>query len=142
MRNSLFFLAAFLAISGPAFAEVQTIVSHEEEKYFYAGTEMRKYEGQFENTYLLDIAKGTLIRTRIYDYQTKKITADDTIYRIETGLDSDPTNALRYSVPPLIRATGNPGTNSLELLIIRPDTVITALSTPTELVVSRSRRLH
>jgi uncharacterized protein YceK len=141
MRKLLIVLAASIFLAGPASAEVQTIVSHEEEKYFYAGTDMRKYDGQFENTYLLDMSKGTVTRTRYYDFQTKKITADETVYKIQSQLDSDPNNATRFGVPPFLRAVGSPDTNSIEILIIRPDTVISALSTPTELVISRGRRL-
>ena len=100
---SIFFLWAFFST---AYAE--TIVAHETEKYFYNDGKMEKFEGQFENTYLLDMDNDTLTRTRVYDYQTKKITPDETVYQIEKTLKCHPTNVGRFGLPPVIRAVGRP----------------------------------
>ncbi len=134
-------VCAFFIFSSPARAAVATIVAHEEAKYFLRDGQMEKFEGQYEYTYSLDLEKSQLVRTRIYDYQTKKITPDDTVYQIQTQLHSDPLQADRYGVTPSIRAYGQPDADSAELLVIKGDEVQSTLSAPRSLVISYLKRL-
>ncbi len=136
---SLFFLTTFLVLPKTAFAE--TIVAHETEKYFYKDGTMEKFDGQYENTYYLDIDKNTLTRTRVYDYQTRKITPDETVYPLETDLKSHPTNAARFSLSPVIRAVGRPDKDSVQTVTIDDDFVTTSTSTADTYVFSRAKRL-
>lgn len=140
--NKLFgvsLLAAFLILPRMAFAE--TIVAHETEKYFYRDGKVQKFEGQYENTYYLDLDKNTLTRTRIYDYQTRKITPDETVYALETGLRSHPTNSTRYGLTPVIRAVGRPDKDSVQTVMIDDDFVTTSTATPDTFILSRAKRL-
>jgi hypothetical protein len=127
-------------ISRFAFA-ASTIVAHEEVKYFLRDGKMEKYEGHLEYTYFLDLEKNQLIRTRIYDYQTKKITPDETVYQIQSQLNSHPFNADRYGVTPSIRAFGQPDADTSELLVIKNDVVESMVSSPRSVIVSHFKRL-
>src|SRR3989338_2584126 len=127
IRNCLNFFVCMTVFVGVARAE--TIVTHEEEKYFYQEGKIQRFEGQYENTYQLDLEKDELIRTRIYDYQTKEIIPDETVYHIEKDLKSHPTTAFRYSLEPMIRAVGQPDKDSVETIMIQNDVVETATST-------------
>ncbi len=142
-RTAAFAIAAVLALSAPAArgATSATIVSHEEEKYFFEGGRMSRFEGQFEHTYFLDNVKGVLVRTRTYDYRAKRITPDETVYRIERSLHSDPTNSDRYSLTPVIRAIGVPDGDHVETLTVTDKEVVSSLAAPGKLILSRSRRL-
>lgn len=135
----------FLAMAGlwllPVTARAETIVAHETEKYFYSDGKMDKFEGQYENTYYLDLEKGTLTRTRVYDYQTRKIRPDETVYPLETSLRSHPTHAIRYGLPQVIRAVGRPDKDSVEIVTIDDDYVTTSTSTSKNFVISRAKRL-
>ena len=141
-KKTLFFasLLGSLCLCQTAFA-VQTIVTHETERYFYKDGLMQKYEGQFETTYQVDLEKGVLLRTRIYDYQSKKITPDETTYRIEKELDSYPVQSPRYNLPPMIKATAKIGNDDVEMLVIEEDYVHAALSSGRQLIISRAKRL-
>jgi hypothetical protein len=132
---------ALVFTAAPAWTEPQTIVTHEIERYFYRHGRMEKFEGQFEYTYLWDIDKNTLVRTRIYDYQTKKITPDETVYQVEKQLRSHPVRSERYALPSVIRAVGQTGIDTLELLSIEDDQVVSASSDSDEMVLSRAKRL-
>ena len=137
--RAIFFTLSLL-ICQNAFA-LQTIVTHETERYFYKNGIMERYDGQNEYTYLVDLERGILTRTRIYDYQSKKITPDETSYRIEKELNSYPLQSPRYNLPPMIKATAKVGNDDVELLVVEEDYVHTTLSTGRQLVVSRAKRL-
>ena len=145
MRKNTKILYAFLVLSfslaSPAAFAESTIVAHEDTKYFFRDGRMEKYEGQYEITYFLDLDKNQLVRTRIYDYLTKKITPDDTVYQIQTQLNSNPSNAARFGLTPAIRAFSQPGPDSSELLIIKDDVVESIVSEPRSVVLSYSKRL-
>ena len=142
MLKQVFGLTMALALICPWAAHAETIVAHETEKYFYSEGKMQKFDGQYENTYYLNFDKDTLIRTRVYDYQTKKITPDETVYHIEKTLRSDPTNAARYSLQPVIRAVGHPDKDSVQTILIKEDGVETVTSTADGFVLSRARKLR
>ena len=137
--------AILFTVSGLLFCQgvfaVQTIVTHETERYFYKNGFMEKYDGQYEYTYLVDLENGKLTRTRIYDYQTRKITPDETVYRVEKEINSYPTQSPRYNLPPMIKATAQTGSDDVELLVIEEDFVHSALSSGRQLIVSRAKRL-
>ena len=137
-KTTLFLVSLLLCQT--AFA-AQTVVTHETERYFYKDGFMEKYDGQFEYTYFVDLARGTLTRTRIYDYQSKKITPDETVYRVEKQLDSYPTKSPGYNLPPMIKATAQSGGDKVELLVIEEDYAHSALSDGRQLVISRAKRL-
>ena len=137
-RATLFIVS--LLFCQTAFA-AQTIVTHETERYFYKDGHMEKYDGQFEYTYLMDLDQGTLTRTRIYDYQSRKITPDETVYRVEKELYSYPLKSPRYNLPPMIKATAQTGSDNVELLVIEEDYAHATLSSGRQLVISRAKRL-
>ncbi len=142
MRKTVLALVVFGVFGGQAAGHCATIVSHETEKWFYKDDKVERFEGQFENTYHLDLSRNTLVRTRVYDYQSKKILPDDTAYQIQTQLNSHPTNAARFARPQaIVRAFGQPSPDVVEMLVIREDTVESAISTPGQLVVSKAKRL-
>ena len=135
--------SGFLLLATPAvlFAASQTIVAHETDRYFYKDGQVKRYEGQYENTYFLDLDKDILTRTRVYDFQTKKITPDETVYHIEKQLLSHPTNAERYILPPVIRAVGQTNADTVEILSIEEGFVNSSSSSTNEIVLSRAKRL-
>ena len=132
---------ALLAQAGLLWAESQTINTHETEKYFFKDNSTEKFDGQFEYTYFFDISVHQLVRTRIYDYQTKKVTPDNTVYQVQNQLNSHPQNASQYGLPPVIRAFAQTGPDQAELIQIDGDEVYTSTSTNNSLVVSRAKRL-
>ena len=136
---NLLLLIAFLIFPKTVLAE--TIVAHETEKYFYKDGNMKKFEGQYENTYYLDMEKGTLTRTRVYDYQTRKITPDETVYQLETTLRSHPTHAIHFGLSQVIRGVGRPDKDSVEIVSIDDDFVTVSTSTADNFVMSRAKRL-
>ncbi len=129
------------AVYSPAFAE-ETVVTHETERLFYKDGRLLKLQGQFEMTYLLDLDKNTMTRTRIYDFLNNKITPDETVYHLERQLLSHPTNADRYALKPVVRAVGQTSADVLEMVVIEEKFVEAATSTADELVVSRARRIR
>ena len=131
----------FISLAFLPFAFAETIVSHENEKYFFKDGKMEKFEGQYENTYHLNLENNRLTRTRVYDYQSKLITPDETVYQIESTLKSHPTNAARFGVPPLIRAVGRPGKDTVEIILIEDDFVTTSTSMAGTFIFSRAKRL-
>jgi hypothetical protein len=141
MIRKLILLALVGFWLAPLAAQAETIVAHETEKYFFSGGEMKKFEGQHENTYYLDTEKWTLTRTRVYDYQTKKITPDDTVYQVETSLRSHPTKAPLFSLTPVIRGVGRPDKDSVEIITIDDDSVTTSTSTAGNFTITYAKRL-
>ena len=141
MLRKIFLIALMGLWLYPSAAHAETIVAHETEKYFYSDGKMEKFDGQYENTYYLDLEKGTLTRTRVYDYQTKKITPDETVYQIETSLRSHPTHASHFGLAQVIRAVGLPDKDSVEIVSMDDDFVTTSTATAGNFVVSRARRL-
>lgn len=129
--------AALLAACGAAAAE--TIVGQETEKYFFRDGKFEKYDGQFEYTYLLEA--DTLTRTRIYDIHEKRVVPDETVYRVQRQLQSDPVNAARHSLRPALKAVGQPDADSIETVIVEKDTVITAKATGDYLIVAKCKRI-
>jgi hypothetical protein len=125
----------------PAAAQAATIVTHETEKYFFQEGRMEKYDGQYEYTYFVDPEKDTFVRTRVYDYQTKKVTPDETVYQVYKDLNSHPGNAERFGQTPVIRAVGRTGPDTVETLIVGEKEVVALQSAGTTSVVSRARRL-
>ena len=140
MRVRAFIILILFCWTGAAHAA--TIVTHEDEKFFFQAGKMERFEGQYENTYFYDPEKSILIRTRIYDYHTKKITPDETRYQIQRQLNSDSVNSARYSLPAMIRAVGQPDPDSMEILVIREDSVQSTISHPARIVVTHCRRLR
>lgn len=120
----------------------ETIVTRETDRYFFKDGSMMKLSGQYEMTYFLDLDKDTLTRTRIFDYQNNKITPDETIYQMQRQLLSHPVNADRYILKPVIRATGQPSADAVEVLVIEEDEVETVTSSADEIILSRGRRLR
>jgi hypothetical protein len=120
----------------------ETIVAREEEKYFYEGGRFERYEGQYEKTYFLDVKDDKLVRTRLYDYQAKKITPDETSYRIQKQLQSYPLSAPRYGLEPVVTAFGQPDADTVEMLVIDKDSVQTVTAAGGRLVVARAKRLR
>ena len=114
MLKYILSLLIFIFISGPAFCS-ETIYVKEINGFFYRNGKIKKSEGQFENTYLLEGNK--IIRTRVFDMKTKKIIPDNTIYTIHRGLWSDPTMNM-HAHEAVIRALGQPGTDAIEILVI------------------------
>jgi hypothetical protein len=133
-------LCYLLAIPGVAIGS-QTIVTQETEGYFYADSNMKKYVGQFEITYLVEDDKVT--RTRVYDLRKKEVIPDDTVYTVQKQLTSDPNNpqhmpALDKNV---IRAIGQPGLDAVEILVITDKAVQSCKSTSNYFVISNSKRI-
>ena len=116
-------------------------MAKETDRYFYKDGKLRRFEGQFENTYYLNLDKDTLTRTRVYDTANRRVTPDETVYHIEKQLLSHPTTAERYILPPIIRAYGQTGADTVELLAVEEHFVNTVSSSNDELVISRAKRL-
>ena len=81
------------------------------------------------------------MRTRVYDYRSKKIIPDETVYQVQSQLHSHPKNAPRYSLDPVIRAFGQLDDDTVEVLLISDDFVHSSIAAPNRLVISRSKRL-
>ena len=134
------FFTIFLIIfvTANAFAG-ETITAREIEGYFYADGKMERSEGLFENTYYFE--DDQITRTRVYDFKKKKIIPDDTIYKIQRQLWSDPTQGLSIIGVPIIRAIGQPGKDAIEILIIGEKYIQSIKSTADYLVISRFERI-
>jgi hypothetical protein len=129
----LMFHACSFALAG------ETITAQEMEGYFYADGEMKRSQGQFEITYYLE--GNTVTRTRIYDLNKKEVIPDETVYRIERQLSSDPTKGLSLGRKPIVRAIGQPGTDAIEILMIGETFIQSVKSTSDYLVISRQKRI-
>ena len=141
IENKALFIVLPVILLCQGFADAQTIVTHETEKYFYQDGRMEKFDGQYENTYLLDAEQEKLTRTRVYDYQKKEVRPDNTVYAIDTLMDSHPRQASKHNLPPVITAVGKPSDNSAEVLVIRADSVESSMAEGDRLIVSRAERL-
>ena len=128
-----------LIFSGVAFGG-ETIYAQEVEGYFYADGEMKHSSGQFEITYFIE--GDTVTRTRVYDFKKKEVIPDDTVYRIQRQLSSDPTKGI-YSLigKSVIRAIGQPGTDAIEILVIGETFIQSVKSTSDYFVISRLKRI-
>jgi hypothetical protein len=107
-------LLILISISEIAFCG-KAIYAKETNSFFYKNGEIKKSQGQFENSYLLEGNK--IIRTRVYNIKTKEIITDNTMYTIHKGLASDP-NINLAAKNPIIRALGQPGTDAIEIIVI------------------------
>lgn len=136
-----FWIFAFILLVVPAELRAETVVAHETEKYFYKDGSVQKFEGQYEYTYFVDPEKPEIVRTRVYDYQSQKITPDETVYQVQKELISDPSLAGRHGMAPVIRAVGRPGSDILEILVIDGDAVHIVKSTSNEIVLAHAKRL-
>jgi hypothetical protein len=117
MLKVIYSIILIILLSGPAFCG-QTIYAKETKGVFYQNGKIKQTEGQFENTYLLEDNK--IIRTLVFNKNTKETISDNTIYTIHRGLSSDPTKNMpghKY----IIRALGQPGTDAIEILVINFD---------------------
>lgn len=137
--SSVLFLLIFFPSAGSA---GDTIVTHETERLFYKDGRLLKLQGQYEMTYLLELDKDSLVRTRVYDFLNDKITPDETVYHMERQFLSHPTNADRYILKPVVRAVGQTSADTLEMLVIEDKFVEAVTSTNDEIVVSRARRIR
>jgi hypothetical protein len=117
----------------------ETITAQEVEGYIYADEEMKRSRAQFEITYYID--GNTVTRTRIYDFNKKQVIPDDTVYQIQRQLVSDPSKGFSLSGEPIIRAIGQPGTDSVEILMIDETFIQSVRSTAHYFVISRQKRI-
>ena len=117
----------------------ETITAQEVEGYLYADGEMKRSKGQFEFTYYIE--GNTVTRTRVYDLNKKQVIPDDTVYKIQRQLDSDPTKGLSLRGKPVIRAIGQPGTDAVEVLMIGEAFIQSVKSTSDYFVISRLKRI-
>lgn len=133
----LFALVACLACSVALAGE--TITAQEVEGYFYADGEMKRSKGQFEITYYIE--GNTVTRTRVYDLNNKQVIPDDTVYKIQRQLASDPTKGLSLGGKPIIQAVGQPGADAMEILMIGETFIQSVRSTSDYFVISRLKRI-
>jgi len=136
----LIVLASFLACTAALAGE--TITAQEVEGYFYADGEMKHSKGQFEITYYIE--GDTITRTRVYDINKKEVIPDDTVYRIQRQLSSDPSK--RLSLPAVsgnsvIRAIGQPGNDAIEILMISDTFIQSVKSYSDYFVIRRFKRI-
>lgn len=136
-RLWLLLALALLSVCKSAFG-AETIYAQEVESYFYADGDMKRSPGQFEITYFVD--GNTVTRTRVYDIQKKEVIPDDTVYRIQNQLSSDPTKGSSLFGPPVVRAIGQPGTDAVEILVIGDTFIQSVKSTSDYFVISRFKR--
>ena len=127
------FLPCGVALAG------ETITAQEVESYFYAEGEMKHSKSQFEITYYVE--GDTVTRTRVYDLHKKEVIPDDTVYKIQRQLMSDPTKGLPRIRGQVIRAIGQPGLDGVEILTIGETFVQSVKSTSDYFVISRQKRI-
>ncbi|MBT73998.1 MAG: hypothetical protein CMQ15_18510 [Gammaproteobacteria bacterium] len=116
----------------------ETITAHEIVGYFYSDGEMKASKGQFEITYYIE--GDTVTRTRVYDFKSKKVIPDNTIYFIQRQLMSDPSQKLPLRKQ-VIRAIGQPGLDAVEILVIAETYIQSVKSTSNYFVISRLKRI-
>jgi hypothetical protein len=134
---NLFALVACLACSAALASE--TITAQEVEAYFYADGEMKSSKGQFEITYYVE--GDNVTRTRVHDFNKKQIIPDDTVYKIQRQLASDPTKGLSLVGKPIIRAIGQPGADAVEILMIGEAFIQSVKSTSDYFVITGLKRI-
>ncbi len=140
MTRPAFLIALVLILAGRGALAGETITAQEVEGYFYADGEMKRSKGQFEITYYIE--GDTVTRTRVYDLNRKEVIPDNTVYRIQRQLWSDPTKGLLPLHPPVIRAVGQPGTDAIEILVIGETFIQSVKSTSDYFVISRYKRVR
>lgn len=136
MSALVLFLACNVAFAG------ETISTQETENYFYSDGKMTRSEGQFEITYYME--GDTITRKSVYDFKKKEVIPDDTIYRIQRQLISDPSRGLADGImvrKHVIRAIGQPGTDAVEILMIDETFIQSVKSTSDYFVISRQKRI-
>jgi len=117
----------------------ETITAKEVDGYFYSDGVMKRSKGQFEITYYME---GNIItRTRVYDLNKKQVIPDNVIYHIHRQLSSDPTKGMSLIGGPIIRAIGQPGADSVEILSIGDTFIQSVRSTGDYFVISRLKRI-
>lgn len=117
----------------------ETITAQEVEGYLYADGEMKRSKGQFEITYYIE--GNSVTRTRVYDFDKKKVIPDNSVYQIQYQLLSDPTRGASLSGKPIIRAIGQPGIDAMEILTIGDTFIQSVKSTSDYFVISRLKRI-
>ena len=148
MRLSAVVVATVVSLSVPAGAE-QRIVGVLEQSWFYADGKMEASDDHFENTYTL--SRDQLVRTQVRNLKTGEVTSDQTVYLIRSELMSHPAalpkpssvpgKSGQGSLPPVIRAIGNPGGDALEIVVVGADFIQSCKSTSDYFVISRFRRV-
>jgi hypothetical protein len=131
-----------VSLAGEISVAGETITAIEVEGYFYSNGDMKRSSAQFEITYYLE--GDTITRTRVYDFKRKEVIPDNTIYRVQRQLSSDPSNnkVPSYGNPQVIRAIGQPGTDAVEVLMIGDTFVQTVKSARDYFVISRLKRIQ
>ena len=137
MRPAFLIALVVFFVCRVAFAG-ETITAQEVEGYFYADGEMKRSKGQFEITYYVE--GDTVTRTRVYDLDKKQVIPDDTVYKIQRQLVSDPSKGP-LSGKPIIRAIGQPGADAVEILMIGGTFIQSVKSTADYFVISRQKRI-
>ena len=118
----------------------ETIVAKEVEGYMIDNGKVKNSTPQFEITYVID---GDIItRTKVYDFKNKKNINDNTVYKIQRQLLSDPTKGMSISGKIVIRAIGQPGSNAIEILTISSKFIDSLKSTADYFIFSRQQRLN
>ena len=76
----------------------------------------------------------------VYDLNKKQVMPDNTVYRIQRQLESDPAKGTFISGKTTIRAIGQPGTNAVEILMIGETFIQSVKSTSDYFVIGRLKR--
>ncbi|OPX96685.1 MAG: hypothetical protein A4E59_01025 [Syntrophorhabdus sp. PtaB.Bin027] len=143
-KTTLFIGIVILLFHGVAFADWEKIVAKEIDGYFYnlSDSKMEPYKPEFEITY--HRIGDEIRRVGVYNTRTKEIIPDDTVYKIQRQLWSDPTKKLSLQATfdkMNIRAIGQPGTDSIEILTFGKDFVLSVRSTGDHLTISKLKRI-
>ena len=139
MTRPAFLIALVLILAGRGALAGETITAQEVEGYFYADGEMKRSKGQFEITYYIE--GDTVTRTRVYDLNKKEGMPDDTVYKIQRQLSSDPIRGYLPFGMPVIRAIGQPGNDAIAILVIGETFIQSVKSTADSFVISRQKRI-
>jgi len=117
----------------------ETIIAKEINGYMISDGKFKNTEPQFTVTYVIN---GDIVtRTRVYDFKNKKTMPDNTIYKIQRQLLSDPTKGTSISGKVVTRAIGQPGSNAIEILTIGNNYVDSLKSTADYFIFSRHQRI-
>jgi hypothetical protein len=146
MRNITFLVAlAIILVHSVAFADSEKIIAIEIDGYNYnlsGDGKMEPYKPEFEITYVR--VKDEVCRVGVYNTRTKEVIPDNTIYKIQRELWSDTTKKISTQADlgiPNIRAIGQPGTDSIEILTIGEEFVLSVRSTGNHLTISKLKRI-
>jgi hypothetical protein len=144
-KITLLVALAIILVYSVAFADWEKIIAQEIDGYIFnlsGDGKMVPYKPQFEITYY--IIGDEVRRVGVYDIKTKEIIPDNTVYKIQRQLWSDPTKKLSTQADlnnPNIRAIGQPGTDSIEILTIGEEFVLSVRSTGNHLTISKLKRI-